>query len=726
MRTRKAPRPRMSRSLLNGLICAATYLLFLAMLFAVYRPPQYDLKADQVSPLTITASRDVEDSYTTQQLIDEAVAAVPVSYMLDDTVQSAVIDDFNAFFDAIVDACSEDAAIAEQARARLRADGLTQDDIAGLSALDDETLLSVRADTLTIIDELLSSRVTDDGVGEAVAKLGRELTDMELYDQALVGLVGRGAASLLRPNMLIDQLTTEANRQKAADQVERIVFIKGRNIVRQGEIITPAQIAMLESLGMLKGTATFDVLMYLGVALIALLALIMVLAYALVFEQAVVRDTRTVALISAIMLITCGACCLTQYVNQFLVPVTLGVMLMALLIRPRFALVTNGALAVLAGLINAGVNGSFSTSLIIVMMTTLISGTLCAALLKGKTQRVIVLLSGLLAAGSNMLTTLAVGLITDSNTQGALSWSLWSAAGGLLAAVLCIGLQPALEWLFNLVTSAKLMELSSPNHPLIRRMILEASGTYHHSIIVANLAEAAANDIGANGLLARVGAYYHDIGKLKRPLYFKENQIGDNPHDRTDPLVSAAILTAHTTDGVELAMKYRMPKQILDIIQQHHGDTPVLYFYDRAMRQSGDKNIDINDFRYAGPRPQTREAAVVMLADTIEAAARTASDRTSEGLEKLIRQLIRAKIDDGQLNDSPMTLSDIEKVTKAFVTVLSGVFHQRVKYPEIKLPSRREVKTRAEAPDIAPAADQDTGAVGDVAAAMAGGGDRHA
>ena len=192
-----------------------------------------------------------------------------------------------------------------------------------------------------------------------------------------------------------------------------------------------------------------------------------------------------------------------------------------------------------------------------------------------------------------------------------------------------------------------------------------------------------------------MGAYYHDVGKLKRPLYFKENQIGDNPHDRTDPLVSAAILTAHPTDGVLLAEKYRMPQPILDIIAQHHGDTPVMYFYGRCVEQNGAENVDIDDFRYPGPKPQTKEAAIVMLADTIEAAARTASDRSAEGLEKLIRKLIRGKMDDGQLNDAPITLKDVERATRAFVTVLGGVFHQRIEYPDLVIPPKKHNKAIA-------------------------------
>ena len=698
MHNRKNRRRRSNSPLLIALMGLLTYLALLVMLLAVFTPEQYDLRAGQVSPITITASKDVEDTVATQALIDEAVAAVPVSYTLDETVQPAVLAALSDAFDAMAGlragAHSDGGSTTlSEAQALLPDMEITEDDVNLILSLDGDTFAALKTAVLDVADELLSSRVAEGGEGEARMKLERELENSGAYPEAAVDLAGRAAAVCLKANMLIDQETTELNRQKAIDAVEPVVYLKGRNIVRSGEIITKAQIAMLESLGMLKGNRSIDVLMYVGVALLALLVLLMLAIYMITYEQEILRDAGRTALLCVILIVTCGVCMVSQSINQFLVPVALGVMVTTLLLKSRLALIVNLALGALSGLMNSGVSGSFSTSLIIVMMTSIVSGPLCIALIRNKTQRVVVLLAGLMVSMSNMLTTLAVGLITETNTTNVMYWALWSGGGGLLSGVLCIGLQPLLEWIFNLVTPAKLMELSNPNHPLIRRMILEASGTYHHSIIVANLAEAAADAIGANSLLARVGAYYHDVGKLKRPLYFKENQMGDNPHDRTDPMVSAAILTAHPSDGVALAEKYRMPQPILDIIQQHHGDTPVIYFYDRCVKQNGAENVDIDDFRYPGPRPQTREAAVVMLADTIEAAARTVPDRSGEALEALIRKLIRAKIDDGQLNESPMTMVDIEKATKAFVMVLSGVFHQRVEYPEMKIPPKKERRT---------------------------------
>ena len=326
-----------------------------------------------------------------------------------------------------------------------------------------------------------------------------------------------------------------------------------------------------------------------------------------------------------------------------------------------------------------------------IMIMSAVSGPIVVLVMRRRQQRTVALLCGVLVGLANLLTTLAVGMVYNADTDAVLPAALWAATSGPISAVLCIGIQPMLEWMFNLTTSAKLLELSNPNQPLLRRLMLEAPGSYHHSIIVANLAEAAAEAVGANGLLARVGAYYHDIGKLKRPGYFKENQMGDNPHDRTDPRVSAAILTAHTRDGYQMGLKARLPEPVLDIIRQHHGDTPMVFFYDKAVKLYKE-DVDISQFRYEGPRPRSKEAAVVMLADTIEAAARSLPNPDPEKLDALIHKLVRNKMLDGQLDESDLTFADLERICKAFATVLSGVFHERIEYPEISIPPREETE----------------------------------
>jgi len=266
-----------------------------------------------------------------------------------------------------------------------------------------------------------------------------------------------------------------------------------------------------------------------------------------------------------------------------------------------------------------------------------------------------------------------------------------------------VGFQPVFEAAFNLATPSKLLELANPNQPLLRRLLMEAPGTYHHAIIVANLSEAAAEKIGANPLLARTGAYFHDIGKLKRPLYFKENQRGDNPHDHTDAYVSASIVTAHTSDGLALAQKHHLPPEIQRIIAEHHGDTPVMYFYHKALQQADGRPVDIKDFRYSGSRPSTKESAVVMLADTIEAAVRSMSDPTPQSIKRFIERLVRGKIEDGQLSNSPLSLQDIDGISEAFSSVLSGVFHERIEYPTVQMNADGTAAAKSAVPADKPA-----------------------
>ena len=691
---RKSLRPR----LISVLIVLATGLLLAFMLAYSVTPEQYDLQVDQASPITITASRDVEDAVTTQALIDQAVAAVQPYYRNDTTVAPAVLADLDAAFTALESLRGgETEDVLTEGESALPE--LTEEEMDALRSLSAEELADLHEQLSALTGAVLASNLPEGQESETIAKMCKDLASDGL-SEAQVTVAQALLSAYLRPNMFLDEEVTEENRQKAAESVEHIVYIKGRNIVRAGEIVTPAQIAMLDSLGMLKNRSV-DKLIYAGIALLIVMVMLVLMGYVAMFEKKRALDPMFLALLCTILLVTAFICLLVQSINIYLMPVAIGCMLTALLVGTRMSLVVNLALAVITCQLAAGSGSVFTASVMSVLLTSALSGPLCLIVLQKRQQRLSVLLAGVCVALGNFAIALACGLITSTDTHVALTAALWAAASGILSSVLCIGLQPALEWLFNLLTTSKLLELSNPNHPLIRRLILEASGTYHHSIIVANLAEAAADSIGANGLLARVGAYYHDVGKLKRPLYFKENQMGDNPHDRTDPLVSAAILTAHPRDGMAMAQKERIPRPILDIIEQHHGDTPVIYFYDKALKQYGEEHIHVEDFRYAGPKPQTAEAAIVMLADTVEAAARSMQEPTLEKMNALIHKLVRAKMDDGQLDESPLTMKDLSRITAAFMTVLQGVFHERVEYPTVNIAPRNGELPAAPASPVA-------------------------
>jgi len=692
----KAGMSRLGPVFRNGLIIAATYLLLVGMLVIGITPEQHDIQVGAPAPLDILASKDVTDTVTTEERRTAAAAAVEPSYKsIDFSVVGSVSSDMQAMFDtlfALRDSEWPDPdRITERELSAMNASlpvSLSPDEYRALRTYDEDNLRHLFEDAIIDVRETLNSTLLEGQETTAINRLARSLAGNG-YSAELVSIAMNVIRSCIRPNMLIDEETTEANRQKARDEVENVTCVKGEVIVRRGEIVTQAQYAMLSSLGLLKEDS-LDVPLLAGIALIVLL----IMGCMGLYLHRYLRErmtTRNLLLLGLISVLVTGLCLAFSRFDAYMMPISLGLMLVALLFDQRSALYMNIGLGFVASLLTDASSGLFSVTMFSVLLMSMAAGPIILSVLGHRGQRLTTLLAGALVGVSNFLCTLAVGLVNSADLSGVLTNALWAMSSGIISAILCIGIQPVLESIFNLATNSKLIELSNPNQPLLRRLLLEAPGTYHHAIIVANLAEAAANAVGANPLLARVGAYYHDIGKLKRPGYFKENQMGDNPHDRTDPRVSVAILTAHPRDGVAMAQKARIPTPVLDIIRQHHGDGVVLFFYDKAVKLYGSENVDINDFRYEGPRPRTKEAACVMLADTIEAAARSIPEPTTEKVEGLIRKLVRDKLNDGQLDESDLTFNDLEKICSAFSTVLTGVFHERIEYPDVAIPPRVEV-----------------------------------
>ena len=683
------------------LILSATYLLLCAILTFGISPEQHDIQIGAPAPLDILATKDVIDTVTTDELKNAAAAAVEPSYKnVDLSVVGSVSSDMEALFNRLMelrDGTVDPENISEE---QLQAANdalpiqLSAEEYAALLTTDEEALRQLFNGAIISVRDTLNSTLLEGQEVSAVNRLSRALAAAG-NPTALVSLTTDVIRQCIRPNMLIDEDITEANRQKARDAVETVTCVKGEVIVRRGEIVTMAEYTMLSSLGLLKEDS-LDVPLLAGIAVVLLLIMGCLALYLNRYQKRRMTPS-TLLLLSLISLLVTGLCMGFSRWNAYMMPLSLGFMLVAILFDQRSALYFNIALGFVASLLSDTSSGLFSVTMFSVLLMSMVSGPVVLAVFSRRTQRLTTLLAGVLVGISNFICTLAVGLINSADLSSVLTNALWAMSNGIISAILCIGLQPLLESLFNLATNSKLIELSNPNQPLLRRLLLEAPGTYHHSIIVANLAEAAAAAVGGNALLARVGAYYHDIGKLKRPIYFKENQLGDNPHDRTDPRVSAAIVTAHPRDGALMAQKAHIPEPVVDIIRQHHGDSVPLWFYDKAIKQYGAENVDINAFRYEGPRPRTKEAACVMLADTIEAAARSVPDPTPEKIDALIHKLVNNTVSNGQLEKSELTFNDLEMICSAFSTVLTGVFHERIEYPDVTLPPREEAAP-AEAP----------------------------
>jgi len=343
-------------------------------------------------------------------------------------------------------------------------------------------------------------------------------------------------------------------------------------------------------------------------------------------------------------------------------------------------LFNNLELSLLLALASSITIASLSRYPLELILLFLISGILAGILVEKARKRTTIIRAGFIIG----IIQLIVVIFTDPLWKGFPLDSLFFLFNGIVSGIIVLGALPVFEYLFRTVTNISLLEMADFNHPLLQRMVLEAPGTYHHSLVVGNLSETACSAIGANALLARIGAYYHDIGKLQKPGYFIENQsASESRHDTLAPNMSKMIIMNHVREGVELAVKYRLSPALVDFISQHHGNSLVYYFYRRAMESlEEDQEVKEEGFRYPGPRPNTKETAVVLLADSAEAATRALKEPAPVKIEELVRKVINNKFIDGQLEECELTLKDLEKISATFIRILTGIYHSRVTYPE--------------------------------------------
>lgn len=680
---------------------AGTAVLCLLLMLAV-TPQRYNLKVGDIAPNTITASKDVVDEISTVRQQEAAAAAVEPTYVYKEGISAEVMQNLQSvlaqatavqkYGQRVLETAAPDDRQKQKsyqfsetelkyARTLLTQLTLADYQLDTLLRATEEQMTEMCSNLTAAVENTMNTTVRETNVNESIQYLQQIIglkTDIDLLQNVVMPILRK----VVQPNMVIDQEATDKLRQEARDAVEPVVYKQGQNIVLARERVTANQLEMLRSLGMLDND-TFDLNIYIGAFLLVMLSMMVLLIALILLDPELLASPKKLVLVMLVLCLTMGACVLAKEINPYLTPALLGVMMLTGLIGARAGVAGCLTLTVLVSALLAGGDTSYTSEIVNLLFISFISGFLVVIVLRRKPYRQQVLLCGLLTGLSNMVIILTIGFMTNNSMGVVVSNALWSALSAVVASVLCIALDALMEAVFRLATPAKLLELSNPNQPILRRLMIEASGTYHHSIIVANLAEAAAETVGANPLLCRAGAYYHDIGKLKRPMYFKENQLGENPHEHTNPYISAAIVTAHTRDGVMLAQQYHLPQEIQDIIIEHHGDTPVMYFYHKALKQAEGQAVDIADFRYDGRRPQSKESAIIMLADTVEAAVRSMPDPTPKAIEEFIAKLVRGKIDDGQLNDAPLTLQDISKICRAFTTVLKGVFHERIEYPSI-------------------------------------------
>jgi cyclic-di-AMP phosphodiesterase PgpH len=482
----------------------------------------------------------------------------------------------------------------------------------------------------------------------------------------------------LQANLTFDANATAAAQQAARNNVApvQVQVTAGEVVVRDGQVVTDQDLEKLRALGLVNpGIDWKSAVGLLSWALIIAGVLgLFVERYA---EEAWSDDRKLMVVgLSLVALTAAGRALIPGHtVAVYFVPFAAVAMMLTVLVGGRTALATQ-----IAGALHIGIMSGQVELVAYVLVPALLG---MAAVRRATTAREFVEAALYVTLGDLGVigTFLLVGRSAD--TLGALQLAAAALISGVASGVLAFGAIVMLGHLFRITTVFELRELADPNHPLLRQLLLRTPGTYHHSLLVANLAERAAEVIGADPLVARVGAYYHDIGKMRNPLAFIENQTGTNPHDDLDPAVSASIVSAHVRDGLALADRYRLPPQIREIIPGHHGTSIIRYFHTLAQQRG--TVIDEAAFRHPGPKPRSKEAGIIMLADGTEAAVRSLAEKTPEQIADMVERIVAEKVSDGQLDDCDLTLRDVQRVKEAFRELLAGVYHERIPYPEDRI-----------------------------------------
>jgi putative nucleotidyltransferase with HDIG domain len=503
----------------------------------------------------------------------------------------------------------------------------------------------------------------------------------------------RIAPDLLRPfireNVFFSPSDTSQRVEEVRSQVEPVVkrIEKGKRIIKKGFVITDENMQELRALRLNnpdrdpRDAISIFLILFLIFLMLVHLSGLPVLGRILSVQEIYLLSALTALYFIAAALLKNMAIRVEHLPISVVLPSALLAMLPAILVAPRLALLF--AITLPLGAYVAGFFDSWA------FLFALISGVVASCSLEGAQKRMDLVKAGLLIAGVNSVAMFAILLARHAGPAVYPSLIFWAAFNGLASGMLVLGVLPPLEHALNAATAFRLAELSDLNSPVLRRLFTTAPGTYIHSIMVANMAEAACQDIGANPLLARVGAYYHDIGKMENPDYFVENQTVYNKHDDIAPRLSATVIRSHVKLGMEKARALGLPQGVIDIIGEHHGNSVISWFYNKALKQEGGgksgakAGVNVEDFSYPGMPPRSRESAVVMLADVSEAASRTLEKPNASKLEKFIQELFSAKVEHGQLTRSELTFRDLETIKMAFVRVLTGYYHSRIEYPKL-------------------------------------------
>lgn len=694
------------------------FILGISLILIIdFIPDNIDLKVGQVNRTDVRAPRTLTfvDEEKTNELREAAAQAVRRVYEEDTSINKKVNERISMFFSDILVAKEEleekeddegtntetgtDIADRQESIPEEKPDPeklilslekkypeIAKESIVVLMETPGDIIEQIQDETIRISNSIYQKKFTPEDLPKIKDEAVQEAMTLDFIRELRL-VIANILEGTLRPNMIFDQNATEKNRKEAMEKVAPVTHTVRRDeiIIRSGDVVTEDDIKILEALGLQKSKINY--LSIIGTIILISIMIILASLYLKKYQQEVWADTVKLVFLEVmviIILLLAKIIDVLPAVNHvylpYLLPVAVASILISVLLNTQMAIMATVFISFLSALV---FNNDYNVALL-----GFVSGLVGIFSVLRVSQRNDLVRAGFNVSGVLVFLVSGFTLINPVDNWWNLLGNIGIAlANGVLVAIFANGLLPYLENIFGLTSSVKFLELSNPSNPLLSRMVFEAPGTYNHSLVVANLAETAANNIGADSLLARVGSYYHDIGKLRRPYFFIENYIGnENPHEKLSPNLSALIIKTHVKDGVELAKENKLPSQIIDIIQQHHGTGLISYFYQQALEANIDShdNIEEGDFRYDGPKPQSKEAAIVMLADVVEAAVRSKNFNRANlnRLEGLIRELVKEKLIEGQLDESDLSLGDLDIITESFVKILAGIYHQRVEYPE--------------------------------------------
>ncbi|NFO10522.1 HDIG domain-containing protein [Clostridium botulinum] len=665
---------------LFGTVFILSYLLLLTAI----APKQFNLQEGDIARVDIKAPRDTIDQKATKEKESEAIEKVDKQYTVKNEVKVQAEDNIKSLFDEILNLNStnmDEASKITELR-KITQFKLTDNEYKDLINTPKETLIDLEGKIVNVVDSVYKKDIQENNESslENAKKEGinaiEELNIASPLKEILVNIT----KSQINPNLFYDSEKTEEMQKEAQKSTSKVIIKKNQIIIKEGEPVTAEQIAIINELGLLdNGIMGKYVYVYLSLALFLFVILFLQYSYIYLNYKDIFFNAKRLILISLINILSLILARSIGAVSAFLIPFAFGSMLLTLLL--------NYKISIIISIFNSVIMSALVEFDPQVMLLVFINAILGAVMLKKMQQRNELIYATLYISVVSAILTLSTGVIISSNLKEIFIVSLFSIIGGVLSGVFALGVLPFLEGTFNEVTTIKLLELSNPNNPLLKKLLMEAPGTYHHSMLVANLAEMAAEEVGANPVVARIGAYYHDVGKTERPYFFGENQIGrENPHDKISAKLSTHIIISHVKDGLRLAKEHNLPPIIQDIIAEHHGTTLVKYFY-YTMKNNAENPDDIKekDYRYPGPIPSSKEAGIVMLADGIEAAVRSIKEPNKDKIEEMVNNIIKDKLNSNQLINCDLTLKDIEKIRLCFLNALNGIYHQRIEYPKEKL-----------------------------------------